>query len=94
MNNQQVNEFILSHADFLAKVWFKDQIRNLHAAYYLFYRLPRKGETIATPVISTEALNSDWMLANPQRISIAWTKDQAAQFVADVMRKLPILNIK
>lgn len=75
----------------IARVWFKDQIRNLSSTFYLYWRRARAGERIAIPVLSTErdALSLTEH-ARGLRVSIAWTEDQAQRQIAEWLMSLPI----
>jgi len=67
-------------------VWFTEQMKNPHAAYYLYY-LP-EGDMI---IIATDKPEG-YMIGSTQRISPAWTKEQACYRVHDMLKSLPLLN--
>lgn len=77
----------------IARVWYKDQIRNLSSTFYLYFRHARPGERIALPILSTEAdAASLTEHTRGMRVSIAWTETQAAREIARWMRTAPILG--
>jgi hypothetical protein len=73
----------------LAREWFTDQVRNAFAHYHLYYR-PSNAETPGQLNINTEQPEG-FQLAHTQRLSTAWTVENAQAFIHQAMRNLPIL---
>lgn len=73
----------------LVNGWFKAQCLQPFEAYYLYFK-PSAGKTPGELRILTEP-EDGFQLADPRRISTAWTTQQAVRFVRDAMRSLPIL---
>jgi hypothetical protein len=71
--------------------WFREQCRDPMVAFYLYYK-PATETTDGAVVIATDPLTDAWQLADPRRVSPAWSKRQAATWAAEVCRRLPLLG--
>ena len=70
--------------------WLKKQTRNIFAALYLYYR-PSSGTVPGDVVVAEDPPSPDFVLADPQRLSPAWTTEQINRHIYTVIRRLPIL---
>ena len=66
--------------------WFDSQMKNPYSAYYLYYK--EEAESI---VIATDKPEG-YTLGSSERISPAWTKDQAYMRVRNMLNRLPLFN--
>lgn len=73
--------------------WFTRQMRNEWSAMYLWFLQSSETEYGAIAVFEDGANIPDgWILAAPQRISPAWTREKASAFITDVTRRLPLFH--
>jgi len=79
-------------AVFLARMWFKDQRRDLSSTQYLWIRRARPEEKMAYPIIAPEAPNDAWFLADNLRISSSWSVEEATKHIRRALQHAPILN--
>lgn len=90
MNDLQgMEEQLWSIAAELAKKWFKLQIANKYACFYLYYRQSTHGQPGSVEI--AEDMPKPFVIADPCRISPASTQEQVKQRIYHVMRTLPIL---
>ena len=68
--------------------WFIEQCKNPFEEYYFYFSQPTATEN-GNITIATDA-PSGYQLGNGQRISPAWTEGQAANFIREHSRRLPI----
>ena len=73
----------------LAREWFATQVRDTFGHYHLYY-LPSNAETPGQLTVNTEQPEG-FQLANAQRLSPAWTVENAQAFIREAMNNLPIL---
>ena len=71
--------------------WFDAQCRDPYAHHYLYFRESGEHEAGAL-AITTDAPGDGWELADPRRISPAWTREHAATFCHTISRRLPLLR--
>jgi len=82
----RIQSKIQSAAEAAAKDWFRRQSANPHVSMYLYYR-PGSIEFW----IGEEPLNTDWVLANPQRISVNSAIETVTLDIIREAQSLPIL---
>lgn len=70
--------------------WFVNQCHNPYEHYYLYY-LPSTIDPNSGLSIAIDRPTDDWQIAS-ERISIAWTRDQAHARLLIIARTLPILD--
>jgi hypothetical protein len=76
----------------IAIAWFKDQSRNPHNAYYLWYRKAEDGEKVAYPIHSEDNPDPErYRLACSERMPSSMPTRQMAAWISDKCRSLPIL---
>lgn len=69
-----------------AAEWFKAQTHNPYERYYLYHRI---GDFLVS-----NAEPPGYTISHPERISPAWTVDQAANWIFNTSLKLPILPLE
>lgn len=82
----------LEYIDDLTRAWARKQSENLNLSYYLYFR-PSKGVAPGELRILTQT-ESNFQLADPQRIMPTWTPAAAANWIRAVATRLPILPAK
>lgn len=97
MKCDEIQQAIYQVADDLATYWHQSQCKNPFGRYYLYYYEPRECDMIATFIVTNEdepvaADGRKGMLASQERLSPAWTRDQAKAFIANAIRKTPCLG--
>lgn len=85
----QIQSQVSSWAGLCARVWFKDQCKDLSAQFYLYYKA-NDGNGPYHPIVATEPPNADWIRHGPS-ISRAQTIDQAASRIREALRSAPLL---
>lgn len=88
----QMRYVLTSLSEKLAQNWFNRQCANSFGSYYLYYT---EGDNKHGQLVILESSETDlfpeFKLANPERISTAMSVEQAAYFINETMRKIPIL---
>ncbi len=69
--------------------WYRAQCREPYASYFLYFK-PSAGKVPGEVCLAT-APPDGFQLADPRRISPAWTMEQAQRFITEVSQRLPIL---
>ncbi|MBV6343485.1 hypothetical protein HWQ67_18080 [Candidatus Magnetobacterium casensis] len=88
MTVQQADKWLHDQVRRQAELWFVGQCRNPYARYYLYYKT---GEIL---ISDAEHTPEGYTLADPQRISQAWTVDQACTWAHSVLRRTPCLPLE
>lgn len=83
MTCQEADQWLWNVCQREAENWFREQSRNLHSRFYLFYK--RGNIKIA------EDAPKDYKLATGERISLAWTQEQATRWAYNILRRCPCL---
>lgn len=73
--------------------WFRAQCANTYGHFYLFARKARPGERIAAPIIAEDLPSDEYFLAMVERVSPAWTQQQALYRCVEALRTAPILGV-
>ncbi|MDP2753892.1 MAG: hypothetical protein Q8P40_05825, partial [Nitrospirota bacterium] len=76
---------IYKRAKEVAEWWFNSQMKNPFTEFYLYHKVGDFRVAIETP--------EGYKLSDAQRISPAWTKEQAEQWIFDKVQRLPILPL-
>lgn len=72
--------------------WFKAQCMTPGVAYYLWYKMSEPGKN-GELRIEPNKPSEEWTLARSERISTAWTMDQAVYILSmEWCTNLPILD--
>lgn len=83
------DSFLEEQATNAAQDWFRQQCRNPYAHLHLYFR-PSDGPQAGALVVAEQAPEG-CELATGERISPAWTKEQARSWIYCQTRRLPIL---
>ncbi len=86
INDQQDNirRWLRKQAEEACGHWFNEQLKNLEARYYLYYK---KGEI----KVAEESPGPEWQLASKKYISPAWPRSQAQQFIFNSLQGVEVL---
>lgn len=69
--------------------WFKKQCRNEFGTYYLYFK-PGTETGWGTLAVAENAPEG-YQLADPRRLSPAWTRTQVKRHIRDILQTLPVL---
>lgn len=72
--------------------WYRAQCEHA-GAYYLYFRPTDAQGNAGEIAIAMEAPGVEWQLAATERISSAWTIEQAQKWVWEIMQRLPIMGL-
>lgn len=86
MTLREIEQKLWSMTEESTKKWFDEQMRNPFGRFYLYYK--PLGEHL---IIATEQPEG-YQLANPERISPAWTLEQAQYRVRNMLNRLPLFQ--
>lgn len=87
MEHDRVQEWLYGKAKEESEKWFIAQCANSFGYFYLYY-------TTGDIKISDSHPGEGWHLAMPQRISPAWSKEQAKTICVEALRRCPCLPME
>ena len=69
--------------------WYKKQCRNEFGAYHLYFTPSTETEWGSLAI--AENAPEGYQLADPRRLSPAWTREQVKRHIRDILQRLPVL---